>query len=562
MTKPRVSARKRTIFFSPSTFLNLSINLNLAKNKKMKFTALVVTAVLASNHQANAFSLPNRFCAVRQQQWQCQQPLFGILDEVMGDDYNLMGSEVVGEDDAGENKELFAAYEIFLGDLVFSTNDPRLDIIENYEQATDPAFIDWMEQKAEKSTDPDERLALKDLMGMIKDVQRKQELSQLREEREAREAAAAEEQRIKEAELVAEEGRQMSNSDLLRKAQEIDTASQASAEDRAETTKKTFYEEEITPEILMSYEDTLKEFLPPYKTGTTPASIVMTNYDRFDAQFVKVLNAKVAEGDEDSKALLEALAVEQSRRIEKSTEQLKAVLGMGDPMRMEGLIVKMVREDQIDESFLLLLEANENQARDAGAMGPAELMKRLRLRAVEEKDKQASSKEIALIRKLLRADDAQTREDILVEAFTPRENLLVPGTAENAAKAMDGEIPEQEQPMPDVPPPDFINACKAVMLNFGNLSYDDERGDLASRIKQIASEAEVVATRIYGQGMTLRDQQDRAWKEQTTSIFDLEKMELEAEANGETAPWANPNDDGDMLLPGFDAQGKMQIGGS
>ena len=71
-------------------------------------------------------------------------------------------------------------------------------------------------------------------------------------------------------------------------------------------------------------------------------------------------------------------------------------------------------------------------------MGPAELMKRLRLRAAEEKDKQASSKEIALIRKLLRADDANDRENILVDAFTPRENLLVQGTPENAAKALEG----------------------------------------------------------------------------------------------------------------------------
>ena len=61
--------------------------------------------------------------------------------------------------------------------------------------------------------------------------------------------------------------------------------------------------------------------------------------------------------------------------------------------------------------------------------------------------------------------------------------------------------------MPDVGPPDFINACKAVLLNFGNLGTDDDRGDLASRIKQIASEAEVVATRIYGKGMSLREQQ-------------------------------------------------------
>jgi hypothetical protein len=127
---------------------------------------------------------------------------------------------------------------------------------------------------------------------------------------------------------------------------------------------------------------------------------------------------------------------------------------------------------------------------------------------------------------------------------------------------MDGEVPEQEKPMPDVPPPDFIDACKAVMLNFGNLAYDDERGDLASRIKQIASEAEVVATRIYGKGMTLREQQDRAWSEQTTSIFDLEKMELEAEARGEHAPWTNPDAGDDIMLPGFGPDGKMKIGGS
>ena len=125
---------------------------------------------------------------------------------------------------------------------------------------------------------------------------------------------------------------------------------------------------------------------------------------------------------------------------------------------------------------------------------------------------------------------------------------------------MDGELPEDEKPVPDVPPPDFINACKAVLLNFGNLSSDDDRGDLASRIKQIANEAEVVATRIYGKGMTLREQQDRAWKEQTTSIFDLETLEIEAERRGETAPWANENDDD--ILPGFDASGKMKIGGS
>ena len=136
----------------------------------------------------------------------------------------------------------------------------------------------------------------------------------------------------------------------------------------------------------------------------------------------------------------------------------------------------------------------------------------------------------------------------------------VEGNAANAAKAMEGELPDEEKPMPEVPPPDFINACKAVLLNFGNLSSDDDRGDLTTRIKQIANEAEVVATRIYGKGMTVREQQDRMWKEQTTSIFDLETLEIDAERRGEKAPWANENDDD--ILPGFDASGKMKIGGN
>ena len=78
--------------------------------------------------------------------------------------------------------------------------------------------------------------------------------------------------------------------------------------------------------------------------------------------------------------------------------------------------------------------------------------------------------------------------------------------------------------MPDVPPPDFINACKAVMLNFGNVSSDNQ--DVMKKIQTIAAEAEIVATRIYGKGMSTQEQQDRAWKEESTSIFDLERMEV------------------------------------
>lgn len=483
--------------------------------------------------------------------------LFGILDEVNSGAFDLLGSSRSKEDDS----EMQKAYEMFLAELVFSTNDPRVDVMNNFELASDPEFLDWLEnQKIGKSHDPEERMALKDLLEIIVDVKTRVEVNKLAEERTSKEAREAEEARIAAAEDVAEQGRQMSTADILKKATAIQTQTSEAEIERREK-KKTFYEEELTPEIRLSYENLLKKVLPPYKAGDTTASIVFNYYDQFDAQFVKVLNERSQNGDEDSKALLESLAVEQQKRISVAAETLKTILSQGEPMKMEGAIVRLAREGKIDEAFLLLLEANLTQAKDAGAMDAVSLMKRLAKRALDEKDKQSTSKEIRLIRQLLRTDDAGEREKLLEDAFTPKDVLLVPGTAENAQKAVDGEAPEQEQPLPEVPPPDFINACKAVLLNFGNLGSDgNERGDLATQIRKIASEAEVVATRIYGKGMSLREHQDRMWAEQTTSIFDLERMEIEAERMGEHAPWTNP-DATDEMIPGFDANGRMQIGG-
>jgi len=199
-------------------------------------------------------------------------------------------------------------------------------------------------------------------------------------------------------------------------------------------------------------------------------------------------------------------------------------------------------------------------ARKAGATQPAQLMLRLKNRAQEEKDKLTHSKEIALLRKLLRADTNIQRALILEDAFTPKEALIVPGTMENAKKAADGQIPDTPKPMPAVQPPEFIKACKALLLNFGNLVADHQKGDVAARVKEIASEAEIVATKIYGKGMTVQEHQDRMWKEETTSIFDLERMEIEAERMGQRAPWTNENDND--ILPGFDKDGRMKIGGS
>jgi hypothetical protein len=275
----------------------------------------------------------------------------------------------------------------------------------------------------------EEKVALKDLNEMILDVKKRVELSKAAEERAAKEAEEAERNRIAAVEAEMEKGKALTGADLLRKAAAVDTAGvdaivkeQASAEEK---TRKSFYETDLTPEIRMSYEDLCKNVLPPYKPGDSPEAVVFKYYDQFDAQFIKVLNERAQNGDVDSQAVLDALAVEQQKRVNAATEALKDVLSKGDPMRMEGAIVKLAKEGRIDEPFLLLLEANANQARAAGATGPAELMTKLRKRAELEKDKQSASKEIKLLRQLLREKNANEREKILTEAFTPKEALIV-----------------------------------------------------------------------------------------------------------------------------------------
>lgn len=349
-------------------------------------------------------------------------PLYGILDEVNSDSFNLLGNN--SDDDEPTASEMETAYETFLAQLVFSENDPRMDIVENIDLATDQNWLDWLERKIEKSTDVEEKMALRDLNDMVLDIKKRIDLSKAEEERLKKEQEEAENQRIIDAEVLAEEGKSLSNADVLRKAGAVGrTGVEAVSEDKKE--KVSFFDQELTPEIRMSYDDMCKKVLPPYKPGETPESIVFSYYDQFDAQFIKVLTERSQNGEQDSQVVLDALAIEQNKRLAAATENVKMVLSAGDPMRMEGVIVKLSREGKIDEPFLLLLEANANQAAAAGATGPAQLMKRLSKRAMEEKDKQSSSKEIKLLRQLLRTDDELERQTLLEEAFTPKQGLLV-----------------------------------------------------------------------------------------------------------------------------------------
>merc|ERR1712176_620336 len=238
--------------------------------------------------------------------------------------------------------------------------------------------------------------------------EQKIELSRLAEEREQQEQESVQVEEDTPREILTE-------AEVLKKANQVAT-SESSEE---EVTPKNFYETDVTPEIEMSYESMISDLLD-HKSPQDLKQKVTNVYDQIDAQLLKVLSGR---NDDESKVVLEAIAVEQQNRVAIATETLKEVLSQGDPAKMEGAIFKFSKEGKIDEPFLLLLEANENQARNSGATGAADLMKRLRNRALQEKDRTSTKKRnsigasIATCRYLRRTNDV-IRRSIYSERIT------------------------------------------------------------------------------------------------------------------------------------------------
>ena len=99
-------------------------------------------------------------------------PLFGILDEVNDDSLFSLGGGKPETTSSGAPvvSDKSQAFEIFLAELVFSTQDIRVDIMDNIEKAEDPEFRQWLKEKSETSTDVDEREAMRSLSDTIEET--------------------------------------------------------------------------------------------------------------------------------------------------------------------------------------------------------------------------------------------------------------------------------------------------------------------------------------------------------------------------------------------------------
>jgi len=213
-------------------------------------------------------------------------------------------------------------------------------------------------------------------------------------------------------------------------------------------------------------------------------SAAEANYDRIDMRFLERLSelAQKASGDRQAKLnrLSGAIQACMSDRIQKASVALQTVLKAGTPEGMQKQLMLLNAKGGLDESVILLLEANIDQANKAGAAPAAEVMSKLKEKAIEFKDA-SLPEEIRLIRQLLRTDDEDARKTLMVEAFQPRERMLLADGTESKPQNVNGRR--------------FVSALRDMIEKYGNV--EDK---FLTKINLIARESEKVASELFGLG--------------------------------------------------------------
>jgi hypothetical protein len=143
----------------------------------------------------------------------------------------------------------------------------------------------------------------------------------------------------------------------------------------------------------------------------------------------------------------------------------------------------------------------------------------------------------------MRVESVDDRRTLLEAAFRPKAQAILPDGSKSSVD-------------PDVPPPQFIEDLQEMLRNFGNIQSDG----FSEKLRALVEEAEAVSLSIYGQSMTVQEQQDMMWKKNTLSVFDLEEWENKAQQTGQMMPWQNDKYDA-MTPPGFEPDGSKTIGG-
>ena len=464
--------------------------------------------------------------------------MLDFADASLGDDFKKEDrmAELIestkGQNVGDRNERILAA-------LTFSSRDILEDILNNLHEIDD-IFVDYLDSKVANTEDIEERVALGSLRDTVKTVLEK----------------------VSEVEGSGEfvdTGTSMEESDEL----DMNTVKQRMLEIQ---TGREFEEGEwqfASPvAAAMSFEvqaDKRQSFLQILSRFTErPVQMpleeaVRLNYDLCDYEFMEMLKDEITtclnEGAdikaEQYQEIMQEITKTMAVHVGTAQERLQTILTKGHPKAMESEIVVMARRNEIDEALILLMEANMQQALAAGPRGvtAAKVLRALVDRANQENERKLPDEQ-QLLRALLRVDESEKRKTLIYEAFRQQNRL--------------NDDKEMVMCEPLIKPPMFIRVVRSLITSFGNV----DSFNIMKRANVIIEEAQEVATDLYGEGMTPRQQQKYMYDKQTVSVWDLGNYEDQATMSGEDVPWGNDAYNDKMPEEVLAEQIKKQMGGT
>jgi hypothetical protein len=225
-------------------------------------------------------------------------------------------------------------------------------------------FVGFLQKKVDGAKDMDERVGLSSLRDTIVSVLER-----------VKEADGSKDGALPDAELTLDQVKQR-----MKEVQMGKTLNEGEVSKR----NRKFSEFSVQEDARSTFLKVLERFqdLPQ---EMTLKEAVQQNYNLCDYNFMellqKELNDCLAEGAnleaEQYTELLATINQVMVERIGGAQSRLDRILKRGNPQAMESEIAMMTRKGEVDEALVLLIEANIQQAKAAGAVGASEVLNKL-----------------------------------------------------------------------------------------------------------------------------------------------------------------------------------------
>lgn len=382
--------------------------------------------------------------------------------------------------------------EILLAELRFSDPDRLPTIVQNSLPKLDESFYNFLEEKISTSADIQERDTLRTLKDAITDIMKTFLEQMQKQQREPGDPAS-------------------SFIDVSSGGEDIATVS---------------YDELIDQ---LAASDNMKV-------------AVDAAYERVDLRLLERLGERIAHtATQDDSRLVQmrdTINAAMNQRMTVAMDSVKTVLAVQNADEMRETMDRLARKGKIDDAFILLLQANLEQAQRAGAEQATRVVKMVLQRATIIKELKLEP-EIRLLRALLRTEDSAARIKMLTEGLKPKANVAdEQGKRSTVVTSVDGKR--------------FVTALRRLIEEFGNVDRA-----FVLRLSEIGEESEKVARKLFDmEGKDLRDLQNEAFYKRAVSVWDLEQIETREALSGRDAAW-----EGKLgpIPEGFNEDGKMQI---